>query len=834
MNEVYPNERNKNISKILSSKLEFRYLKSNVKLFPYQEFVRRYLSPYTPYKFLVLYHSLGSGKTIACISVAVDHMKADGKNCVIITKGLSSENNFKLQIEKYEKLINYKMDPRKIKYYHFIQLSNIIRKRQNVKNILSNSIVIIDEIHNLRGIENEGTVMNVCKAIKCSEGSKFLFCTATPMINSPEELTSLLCFAERTNFNEKINGNWEEYFRGIVSYSKISANKPRENIISNDESGKYYVSYMKGIQKETYKKSVLQDHQKMYGNLIQISLFCTYKNIEEAIFGDELKQLLEKKYITKTTKQKSGKTKQIKYGYYSFKSSFEPTILEDLENYSCIYKSILDIINKTHDKKIFIFLEYVMGSGIILLSSLLQLYDFELYVEGDIQKLPKKKRYTFCVGDIELCSNLNERIDSFNDPLNMNGEYIQVLIGSKIIGESINLYDVYQFHYISQHWNYSVSEQAKGRVIREGSHKKNNSEIDIYVHVASTGENQQSIDEYKISISESKQKKIREVEQILADTAIDKYLYSPITNIEEMDIYTFVALYAQDYVGDYTEIIWENVPCSIKHLQKQIKLSEDFVSNSSLKERICKEFSSEIIRLIIVNNIKIKNKYLRCFFDDLYFTEDKSIPFYGCKELEYSHYKINKVEQDKESSFRWLPVEEKIELLERGFTEAKIDLLKKISTLYIEINNKVYHFLEYKISDKSYSACVPVPPKPLNKTRVFNGKSWEYVTKGEREIINKARKCYEQFLYEKDKSYSIYGYISVIDGSIRLRLSEQCDSSNIKDKRKIKRGKSIKSYTVEELCLICTYLGLEQQKQKKNMISSIEKYLLKNNLFCFL
>jgi len=302
-----------------------------------------------------------------------------------------------------------------------------------------------------------------------------------------------------------------------------------------------------------------------------------------------------------------------------------------------------------------------------------------------------------------------------------------------------------------------------------------------------------------------------------------------------MDVYTFVALYAQDYIGDYTEIIWENVPCSVKHLQKQIKLSEDFVNSSSSEGRICKEFSSEIIRLIIVNNIKIKNKYLRCFFDNLYFTEDKSIPFYGCKELEYSHYKMNKVkqEQNKESSFRWLPVEEKIELLERGFMEASIDFLKTIPTLYIEIDSRVYHFLKYKVSDKSYSACVPVPPKPLNKTRVFNGKSWEYVTKGEREIINKARKCYEQFLFEKDKLHSIYGYISVIDGSIRLRLSGQYDS-NIKDKRKIKRGKSIKSYTVEELCLVCTYLGLEQQKQKKNMISAIEEYLLKNNLFCFL
>ena len=116
----YPKESDENFSKSIASLLEFRYLKSPLNLFPYQEFVRRYMSPFTPYKHLVLFHSLGSGKSIAMLSVAIDHYEYCSRRAYIITRGDTAEENFRLQISKYESLTRKKVNKKMFTFYHYI------------------------------------------------------------------------------------------------------------------------------------------------------------------------------------------------------------------------------------------------------------------------------------------------------------------------------------------------------------------------------------------------------------------------------------------------------------------------------------------------------------------------------------------------------------------------------------------------------------------------------------------------------------------------------------------------------------------------------------------
>jgi hypothetical protein len=854
---VYPDPQDEKIAELIASKMEFRYLDNNLGLFPYQEFVRRYLSPYTPYKYLVLYHSLGSGKTIACLSVAIDHQMYSNKHTIIITKGSSSEDNFRGQIAKYEELTGRKVNHRMFRYYHYVQLSNIIKKRESystdktdsslIASILSNSIVIMDEVHNLREMESGGTLETICKAIRLSVNSKFLFCTGTPMINSPEEIMSLLHLTGRLDMSCKCvaSDRWAHLLRGIISHSRVSTNKPSENLVTNCKIGndKYYRSIMKSTQLNTYiNANKVQDHKNdMYGDLIHVSLLC----MPGGVFGSNLnKEFMKQEMITKKHICNSESIETVRYVKYSFKQEYTPFIIDQLDEYSGVYSTIINIITRTENKKIFIFLEYVMGSGIVALASVIENHGFELYAGGDIKFIDKKRRFTFCVGNADICPNLSDRINNYNDTINSKGEYIQVLIGSKVIGESISLLDVRQFHFVSHHWNKSTLEQAKGRVIREGSHQNTNAQVDVYVHVASLPSNvtsDKSIDEYKISISDAKQRNISCMESILQSCAVDRLVYNHVDYNTVPDTRSFTVLYAcdyiQDYIGTIQDIITRRRTTSGMTYMNITKVTEDMKAPY-------REFAFQIIRMVIIKNIKINNMYLRCFFDNLFLTDDITIPFYGCRPLESKSIRVKDALED----FRWIPQKEKIEVLEQAFVEGNKTFLRQVSTLFIQIDRKIYHFMYYKMSKSSYTACVPVPSKPYGKTRVFNGTvqatntGWKFCKQDEQKILGLSRDAYHEFLQSNDRKYAIYGYISIIDGNIRIRVRPDCQNSDYSsislqpDKRKINRGRFLMSYTKQELLQIMDLLDIEHDKtvDKSRASAIIEDYLITNDMYCFI
>ena len=56
--DKYPDINDPDFQFLIARKLEFRNLSNVDGLYPDQEFVRRFMSPYTPYRSLIMYHSL--------------------------------------------------------------------------------------------------------------------------------------------------------------------------------------------------------------------------------------------------------------------------------------------------------------------------------------------------------------------------------------------------------------------------------------------------------------------------------------------------------------------------------------------------------------------------------------------------------------------------------------------------------------------------------------------------------------------------------------------------------------------------------------------------------
>jgi superfamily II DNA or RNA helicase len=110
-------------SLISSNDIEFKKLN----LFDYQKFVREYLQLKSPYRGLLLYHSLGSGKSITAISTSELLLK-ERKVTVILPAYL--ESNFIDEVKKYEN--KYYTEEQ---YWEFISKDNI-----NVNNVTNSKI----------------------------------------------------------------------------------------------------------------------------------------------------------------------------------------------------------------------------------------------------------------------------------------------------------------------------------------------------------------------------------------------------------------------------------------------------------------------------------------------------------------------------------------------------------------------------------------------------------------------------------------------------------------------------------------------------------------------
>jgi hypothetical protein len=216
--------------------------------------------------------------------------------------------------------------------------------------------------------------------------------------------------------------------------------------------------------------------------------------------------------------------------------------------YAYIIKEILD----HPDEKIFIYSSFVRGGGAILIGALLEFFGFShieterlfkssiledeetieeksLDIQQDenvISKLtPNSSRFCVITGtnlSPAISDNLINRV--YNDKENTKGEYLRIIIGSHVVGEGLSFKCVRQMHVVTPHWNNSVTEQAIGRGIRAFSHDDlpvDQRYIKIYRHVSLPANNKDSIDLKMYKLSEDKDIKIKAIERVMKESAVD-------------------------------------------------------------------------------------------------------------------------------------------------------------------------------------------------------------------------------------------------------------------------------------------------------------------------
>ncbi len=248
-------EFNRNKSKPLRDNSFESYVKKEDKRFeksPTQKFVKNFISPFTPYNGILLFHEVGVGKTCAALGIAEgfrDYLSLSNKKILVLTPSetlIGSWKNEILNIEKeiqrhdnnyshnsqctgeryireianpnYEDKNRFKRQANKVinKYYEFMgyqKLANTIKKaitkniagrNRYVQQIItdyirerfSNTVIIMDEVHETRISDNKEKDKLVVPWLEMiaryAVNTKIILLTATPMYNISSEIVWLI------------------------------------------------------------------------------------------------------------------------------------------------------------------------------------------------------------------------------------------------------------------------------------------------------------------------------------------------------------------------------------------------------------------------------------------------------------------------------------------------------------------------------------------------------------------------------------------------------------------------------------------------------------------
>jgi superfamily II DNA or RNA helicase len=633
----------------------------------HQKIIARFFSSRTMYDQLLLFHFLGSGKTCSSIG-AIEQIRSENstiKGAIVFAKGEALLRNFinelvnKCTAGQYKDPQSKRINNRKIKeYYRFETYETFAKQLKgmsdvDIENNFSNRILVLDEVHNLRLKKKKEEDLNIYnefwRLCHFTKNTKILLLSGTPMTDTPYEISNILNLmlpldqqlpTGREFMNLYFNNLGEGLFevkpemkddlkykmKGRVSYLNAMQSEVKktfegkkvkpltqfivyEDFMSPFQSKAYTLAYEKDTVSVTENVNDIVDEKSgLYKNSRQASLFV----FPDGSYGSTGFN----KYIITSSKISvidEGKNK-VMYSYSLSPELFKVlnggTVEEKLNNlqkYSSKYADTIRniLLCRSEGKCVFIYSELVKGSGLILFSKILeQIFGFTK-ANGD--ESTEAARYSIISNETTTQAEIISILRRFNQPDNMNGKYINVILGSKIISEGITLNNIQSENILTTWWNYTQISQAIGRGYRLGSHRDLIKagiipEVKIYQRVSIPNNKTPSIDVRMYYISEIKDINIKQVERLMKEASFDCALN-----------------YNRNYVPDK-----ENQrECDYMECEYNCDgVPKDLITNGLNKEQIDDTtynlyYSSYAVKNIMVKIIEIFRHYFTMDYDNI-------------------------------------------------------------------------------------------------------------------------------------------------------------------------------------------------------------------------
>ena len=435
----------------------------------------------------------------------------------------------------------------------------------------NNHIIIIDEVHNLRmksysdDVSESGkkSALNVYdefwRFLHAVKNCKILLMSGTPMKDGVDEIASVMNLILPKNqqmmsgdvfvdeFFKKNNNLFtvkssfyvkelKKVFKGRVSYLKAMQSSVKKHFAGDNQGALEHLRVQKDkmseFQTKYYKLAYEEDgkNKGVWSNSRQASLFV----FPDGQWGKEgFKKFIETKQQTVIKKEKKRKSsfslsRELRDKIKKTEKDTSEQMLERLSIFSSKYaESIKTILQAQKDhKSVFVYNEFVTGSGIILFGLILELFGFikasGLELQGD-----EKPRYASLTSETSTDRQIPLISERFNKPDNMHGKVINVIIGSRKISEGFTFKNVQVIDIHTPWFNYSETSQVIARGYRLGSHRdlidsRVDPQLTIYQRVSiPADEEKTSIDLDMYIISENKDISIKGVERIMKESAWD-------------------------------------------------------------------------------------------------------------------------------------------------------------------------------------------------------------------------------------------------------------------------------------------------------------------------
>lgn len=614
----------------------------------HQKYIARYMSVYDE---LLLFHEPGTGKT--CTAVAAIEMLryAEDKTiqrAIICAKGEGLTKNFLQEFmftctdgryvpEDYENLTEIQQTTRMRKiaseFYTFKTFETFAKdlatmKDGQIQELFEDTIFIVDEVHNLREHDvveqEEGEEILVRKrAVNIYDEfhrlfhllnrRKIILMSGTPIKDTPDEFASLMNLILPLDRQINVKSFVKDFFnreqtillhqreladliKGRVSYLNAATTTVVKRFVGRPiGSLNHFIvseSIMSEFQSDAYSRAYEEDKKErsIFINSRQASLF---------VFPDG-------SYGSKGFNKYIANKRELNQLISSIKD------INKLHKFSAKYAQFVDVVLSQPKSKHFVYCQYVNGSGAVVLGKMLEAFGFR---QATGTEKSKGLRYALCTRYESTSKQIQQLVNRFNSDDNIDGEYISVIIGSRVLNEGFTLKNVRNEFIMTGHWNYAEVAQSIARGWRLGSHNAllargdRDVHVDVYQCVSLPNNDTPSIDLELYETAEKKDVVNRLIERLVKETAFDCALTIDRNKILGYDGQRECDYQSCDYtcngrIGDPLDAstygLWKDIQTVIKteiktHISEIVSQRDFFLSIESLSDDFSEKYTKEEI-----------------------------------------------------------------------------------------------------------------------------------------------------------------------------------------------------------------------------------------------
>lgn len=522
-----------------------------IQLYPYQEMVVRYMSPFTLYDRVLLFHAMGTGKTVTCLSVIenlISNSPFTFKRALVIVPNDRLVTDYVNTLvfmfpEKYAVPLEDNYPPidalkrqrrAQLKLVHAYYIFNTSEKFYTANkgrslHKFSDRVIVLDEVHRLNTLGDDARYQFFHTFLHEVRNCKVLIATGTPMVNSETEFAKLLnlILPRSTQLPNKAadlqqmmeNGELAKFVRGRISFMRAPDMGVKVDILGTevflngpDESPmKLVLLPMRPPQLAVYRSAYESERGTQYALREQTQRMATSAAVFPQLRGSEAERLAQ------------------------------------LGEYSSKFAHIISLALERH--KMFVYLPLVKVKGKPLVQ-VLGLFGYNLLKQAPTlppmtsahrarleneaasgkalsltaqERAMMGKRVTILSTSVltgQIDTAIAQLLDVFNDVRNVYGDFLQIVIGGKQIAEGIMMRDVARVLIVSAHWNHSVLDQVIARCVRIGSHRRTNATVGVE-YLCATDADGDSIDLEMYRVAQEKDRAIQKFVRFAQEQAFD-------------------------------------------------------------------------------------------------------------------------------------------------------------------------------------------------------------------------------------------------------------------------------------------------------------------------